>query len=393
MNVLWVTEEVPDRSGAHGGGGVRQAHLLLALAQHHPTTLLVAGHVDDDGVRPAVAAVHEVDPGTPLSGRRAAIAVRLGHDPFDVVLHRRAREAIAARIDELAAGTDAVVLHHHALAPLLGRCGRAVRVLHQFHVPHVEAAELAARAAPDRKRLLRRNAEHAARLQRSAAARAEVLVAAAADDVPALVGGATPAPRVVVAPNGVDLERFTPAPLPASPRVLLSGTLHHPPNVDGAVWLALEVWPNVRAAIPDATLEIVGRGPVPEVLALHRPEAGVSVHADVDDVLTHLHRARVAAVPIRFGTGTRLKVLEAFAAGRPVVTTTVGVAGIGGHAMVRDDPAGFAEAVVTLLTDDSLASSLATAGRAHVESRFAWPAIGERFAEDLAASVDAAAAR
>jgi glycosyltransferase involved in cell wall biosynthesis len=148
----------------------------------------------------------------------------------------------------------------------------------------------------------------------------------------------------------------------------------------------------VRAAIPDATLEVVGRGPVPEVLGLHRPEVGVTVHPDVADVRTHVHRARVAAVPIRFGTGTRLKVLEAFASGRPVVTTTVGVAGVGGHAMVRDDPAGFAEALMKLLTDDALASSLATAGRAHVESRFAWPAIGERFADDLAAAVDAAVA-
>ena len=94
-------------------------------------------------------------------------------------------------------------------------------------------------------------------------------------------------------------------------------------------------------------------------------------------------------MPLRIGTGTRLKALEAMAAGRPVVGTSVGLEGLGlvagTHAHVVDDPAGFAAAVIRVLTDDAHAEALATAGRALVEERFEWTAIGDLLARDLLA--------
>jgi glycosyltransferase involved in cell wall biosynthesis len=114
----------------------------------------------------------------------------------------------------------------------------------------------------------------------------------------------------------------------------------------------------------------------------------VAVHADVPAVEPFLRRARVAVVPLRIGSGSRLKALEALAAGRPVVGTTIGLGGLetvaGRHALVEDEPEGFAEAVVRLLGENDLAHDLARAGRELIEASYSWTRIGGRYAELLA---------
>ena len=191
---------------------------------------------------------------------------------------------------------------------------------------------------------------------------------------------------MLVAPNGVDVERYRPTPLPGRPSILMTGTFDYGPNVDGARWLCDEVLPRVRAEVPDATLTLVGRGPLPEVVALADRD-GVALHADVPEMAPFLEAARVAVVPLRVGTGTRLKALEAMASGRPVVGTSVGLEGLGLvaglHAAVADDADAFAAAIVRLLREDDHAEAMATAGRALVVERYHWPALADRFADDL----------
>ena len=363
MRVGWVTEEVPDRSGASGGGGIRQAHLLLALAARVEVRLVVAGHLADDAVRAAVAAVHEVD-ATAVEPRRLAVA--LGRrTTLETSAARRQRAALAAAIP----AADVVVLHHHALAALLARPRAGERwILHQFHVPAVEAAAVADSW------LLRRNAANTVRLQRWAADRAAAIVAVSDDDAARLGGRVT-----VVVPNGAD-PAIDATPVPADPRVVVTGSLDFPPNADGVRWLVSAVWPAVRAAVPGAVLDVAGRHPPPSLLAL-AGQHGVTITGDVPSALDHLRRARMAAVPVRFGSGTRIKVLEALAAGRPVVSTSVGVAGLGATpALVHDDAAGFAAAVVDVLTDDELARRLGAEGPG---AALRWPAIGASFADWL----------
>jgi glycosyltransferase involved in cell wall biosynthesis len=162
--------------------------------------------------------------------------------------------------------------------------------------------------------------------------------------------------------------------------------MHYPPNVDAVVWFCDAVLPRVQAAVPGASFDIVGRRPGPEVAALAR-RPGVRVHADVPDVRPHLAAARAVVVPVRMGSGTRIKALEAMAAGRPVAGTSVGLAGLdlcdGVHALVADDPAGLAAAVVRLLTDDEAARGLAARARAFVAERYAWSVVAGRFLEAL----------
>src|SRR5207237_4545978 len=133
---------------------------------------------------------------------------------------------------------------------------------------------------------------------------------------------------VIVVPNGVDPSVFPPSPIPREPRVVLPASLNYRPNVLGALWFCNEVWPRVQAEVPGACFDLVGREPVDEVLDLARLP-GVEVHPDVPQIAPWLERARVVVVPLWIGSGTRLKALDAMAAGRPVVGTSIGLQGVG----------------------------------------------------------------
>jgi glycosyltransferase involved in cell wall biosynthesis len=111
------------------------------------------------------------------------------------------------------------------------------------------------------------------------------------------------------------------------------------------------------------------------------------VHPNVREIAPYVEAARLAIVPLRIGTGTRLKALEGMSAGRPIVGTTIGLEGLGldagTHALIADDAASFADAVIRVLTNDELASRLASAGRSFVDQRYSWPEIGSLYVEKL----------
>jgi sugar transferase (PEP-CTERM/EpsH1 system associated) len=184
-----------------------------------------------------------------------------------------------------------------------------------------------------------------------------------------------PATPVAVVPNGVDLEYFSPyggAPQPLT--VVFNGVLDYRPNLDAARHLVDEIWPLVLQRRPGARLAIVGRGDRADAERLHRPS--VDVTGEVPDVRPHLARAAVVAVPIRMGGGTRLKVVEALAMGKPMVSTTLGCEGVdvrsGEHLLVADTATAFAEAVVRLFDDRAYAAALGSAGRARMEEQYSW---------------------
>jgi polysaccharide biosynthesis protein PslH len=158
------------------------------------------------------------------------------------------------------------------------------------------------------------------------------------------------------------------------PTILLAGVLCYPPNADGARWLVRQVLPHVRRTVPDVKIRLVG-APWPPVEELHDPPA-VTVVGRVPEMLPELAQADVVAVPIRFGSGTRVKILEAFAHRIPVVSTTIGAEGLQveqeRHLLLADTPEEFAVACARVLQDTDLRTRLVDAGEQLFRSSYTW---------------------
>ena len=179
----------------------------------------------------------------------------------------------------------------------------------------------------------------------------------------------------LLVPNGVDTRFF--ATLPRRPQpgsIVFTGAMRHAPNTEGALWFVERVLPLLRRELPEVSLAIVGADPPEEVQAL--ADEWVNVTGRVDDVRPWLAEASVAIVPLHAGGGTRLKILDAFAAGVPVVSTTLGAEGLavtdGAQLLLADTPEAFAMAVMRVLRDSALAERLADAGRETACALYDW---------------------
>jgi glycosyltransferase involved in cell wall biosynthesis len=180
-------------------------------------------------------------------------------------------------------------------------------------------------------------------------------------------------------PTGVDLEFFhyqPPPPVDAGspPTVVFTGSMDWAANIDGIQFFLSQVWPLVLAGRPEARFLIVGRNPPASLLALAQGLKNVEFTGFVDDVRTYVHAAHAFVIPLLVGGGTRIKAFEAMAMGCPVVSTAIGIEGLGAekdsHYLERDDAAAMAAALLELLCNDTLRNELARQARDLVETRF-----------------------
>ena len=188
--------------------------------------------------------------------------------------------------------------------------------------------------------------------------------------------GGTISNRISVVPIGIDTEQLAPISRPTdSKNILTLGTLHCPPNADGVRWFARKIFPMIRNQVPGSTLTIVGKNPPADIQRLAR-EAAIAVEGYVPDLAPYLEAAAVMVVPVRAGGGMRVRILEGFARGLPMVTTTLGLEGIeaepGHEILVADTPAEFADAASRLLGDEELRNELSKNGRKLVVETYDW---------------------
>lgn len=203
------------------------------------------------------------------------------------------------------------------------------------------------------------------------------------DDDAANLHKLNPGIPVSVIGNGVDLDRFTPLEeAGCQPTLLYAGTMHYHPNIDAVHYFFREIHPHLVKLIPEVRVSIVGHRPPEDVLSWQRLP-GVKITGSVPDIRPYLAECTATIVPLRLGGGTRLKIMESIASGRPVVSTSVGAQGLGmrhgEHLLLADDPIKFAEEAAGLLNDRELRRHLVAKARPFVVERFSWKALGEKF--------------
>jgi glycosyltransferase involved in cell wall biosynthesis len=346
----------------NSGSRLRTVHLARALAAELPLEMAVLGErgAADGEPYPVTAVPHRR---TRLGGLARSLA-----KPYGAAMAASPRLAALARERRLAVA--------QAQALWVVPAARAAGGTVVLDAHNVESALLRRMGAEERRPVHRLRwrweAAKTEHWERQAAATADAVCATS--DADAAFFERFGARTLVIVPNGVDAGGVPYAPPAPGHLIVYVGHYGYQPNAAAALELADEVLPRVRARVPDAALRLVGRDPTPAMRARE-----VEVTGTVPDVLPHWHSARVLVVPLRSGSGTRLKVLEALAAGVPVVSTPLGVEGLrlrdGEHVLVGESSADLAALAVRVVEDDALALRLSRAGRAEVERAYDWPAV------------------
>lgn len=406
LRVLFVVRNIPHVPST--GGLTRMFHLVRAVAQIADVTLVSAAddpaHVDLTMMQPICQHIRVVPcpvaQAQPTVGpkilRPVTRAMGIVHaltrsDPFPV--GQVDRLALRHEIRTLLQSNhyDVVVVDHTQLAGMLRDIVRAwsgpsIATLHDA------LSVLEYRKQETQRRAMRRRRPSISGLQvlrqmrsiERGILRSYSRVAAVSELDARNLRRLASEKAVDVIPNGVDIDYFAPADsnprsLPATNIIIFTGFLAYYTNSDSLRFFVDDIWPLIRGRRPDAQFWIVGANPTPEVEAMAR-HAGIEVFASVPDVRPYLEQSTVAIVPLRLGSGTRLKILEALAANRPVVSTTLGAEGLhleSGHDLLRaDTPAEFADAVVTLLECPDDARALAAHGQETVRRLYSWDTIG-----------------
>ncbi len=397
MRILYVTQIVP--YPPHGGVLQRGFNLLRELGRRHEVHLLAFNHRDELPPGEAVerskrelgafcrtVEYFDLWPKRSAAHKLLCLAVAALHpEPFSVLAHRSRQ--LSRRVAELCRGNpapDIVHLDTIALAQYRQCCGdRPVILAHH----NIESQLMRRRATFERGWLQRayvgREASKLRRLEARAADqfRANITVSVAdAEELRMICPGAVTA----VIPNGVDTVYFVPRRGQESPTLIFTGGMNMFANRDGVDWFLDGVWPSVKARVPDARFVAIGQRPSERLQAASAMDGAVQAPGFVQDVRPEVARAAIYIVPLRVGGGTRLKVLDAMAQGKAIVSTTLGAEGIdvrnGEHLLLADDARAFADCIVDLLNRPEERLRLGEAARRRAEEKYSWAMLGDRLA-------------
>jgi glycosyltransferase involved in cell wall biosynthesis len=388
LRVLWLTPEAPSVAG--GGGAIRSYHQLDGLARRGVRSTVVAPALLEQARQAKTPA--ELDAELRLVRRprsqteealrgleaRPALALDALRQPW-LALQAGVfwtRIGPVAKHEAASGRHDAVVVEHDFAAAWAAELPAELPALMVFHnaswryYERLDTLRGCAEAYRFRSFLRAELPRFTRGIAMSDAEREEIRELA-------------PALTVDVVPNGVDTSRLGAA-MPGSGKpgaLVFIGTLSYAPNAQGVVWFCEEVLPLVRAERPDVTFTIVGRG-APESVQALASHPGVTLTGWVEDVVPYMEAAQVAVAPLRMGAGSNLKVIEALAAGRPLVATRRAAQGFDVHdgedLLVADESGDFARAVLQLLGDEKLRLRLGTRGRALAQADYDWDALAER---------------
>ncbi len=398
--ILFLTQVLPYPLDA--GPKVRAYHMLRHLAQHHEITLVSFTRRDDpresiEHLRGVCADVRTVlmQRSMPQNLRAAAKSFATG---IPIVAARDETAAMTQAIRAAVADSEPDVIHadqlsmagYGQLAARLAGKRQPATILDEHNAIYLLTRRIAAvETNPLRRAIVDREARAFVRYEAEMCRAYDHIFTVTAEDKGHLLAlqpteaREAAASRFTVIPICVDPDRTAVVqPQRATPPTILHlGTMFWPPNVAGVLWFAREVLPLIHRVQPDARFVIVGKNPPGEILAL-TADPRIDVTGYVADPTPYLTAADAFIVPLHAGGGMRVKILDAWLWGMPIVSTPIGAEGIelldGENILLAQDPPTFASAVLALLQDQALNRNLRTQGRAWVESHYAWQTVYRR---------------
>jgi len=370
------------------GAAVRISNLTRRLAEHYRVSLLVLGEgTDDPGHREAYGPFCEQVlfhrlPKAPDPNLDSFHLLPPAATPFT---HRAVTDRISALVD--AHQISIVQLEFAELGGHIQREDNAATVLVEHDIGFTTQRRQRALGIGDRFDAAGRigagslDGIRQERFEINACALADQVHCMSENDRSTMAQRLGAADHLRVVPNGVDTRIFAPGPAADRRGALFLGSFPHLPNLDAFEYLMDTIWPEIRRRSPDTTLTVAGARPPESVLVRHGRD-GVRVVGEVDEVAPLYRDHRVLIVPLRAGSGTRLKILEAMASGLPVVSTTIGAEGLvladPPEVVLADDVDEMAEAVADLLAaDDDEIEARGARGRALVEAHYDWDSVTE----------------
>ncbi len=393
MRILYLSQLMPYPPDS--GPKVRQYYTLRYLTQHHQVTLVAFSRPDDppgavEHMQALCEAVHTV----PMVRSKLRDAVSLATswlkgDSF--IIRRDTIPEMTALVEREIAGGKYDIIQADQLwmaqYGLKGEGSSARRVLDEHNACFQIFQRLAQGEKNPLKRLaLEREWRALQRYEAWACSSFDRLVTVTEEDSKilgdlvdqaALSSDKRQATVTTTIPICVDTASVPAVrPTPGSQDVLLLGTMFWPPNIEGALWFARQVWPQVRERLPDATFTMVGKNPPEALRSLQGESSGIRVTGYVPDPLPYLEHAAAFVVPLFSAGGMRVKIVDGWRWGLPVVSTTIGAEGIryvdGENILIADEAGEFAAAVIRLLEDRELNLSLRRNGRLWVEEKYDW---------------------
>lgn len=387
MNVVTVSAYLP--YPANSGGRIRTLNLLTRLARRHTITF-VANRCSDPSESLAARAFLKDHGMNVVEVEQAAVAPKKGPSfylrlaanlaskvPYSVASHISPAMETAVRSLASRKSVDLWQAEWAASIEAFKSIPGARKIV---MAPNVETLIWERYAVnepnPLKRWYIHQQASKFEQYERQTFAAAERVVTVTHDDA-ALVRERFGMSRVDVVDNGIDRAYFESVKPARDPRkILFLGSLDWRPNLDAIGLLLDDIFPKVLEAVPDATLDIVGRGPSESLRKRIQATPSALLHADVADIRPYLAESGSMVVPLRIGGGSRLKILEALATGLPVISTTVGAEGLelrDGHEIeIADTPEAIAQGLVRSIREPQRAAEIAAKGRALVLDRYDW---------------------
>jgi glycosyltransferase involved in cell wall biosynthesis len=373
---------------------MRIYHILKNLTRSHEVTVVTYGSSEDkrnleknfDG---SLKAVHVLPPTWAKSWRRLGQLWSLWtrHSYIRTCAFSKGMQEKLDRI--LSEEAFDIVQTEYAMMGFFDLKTDAIKIIDATDIGHLFFRQMVETSStPLRKLYYRREFARQFREEIDVFGKQNAIFTTSMNDKDALEPFVPNVPKFVV-PNGVDTSYFTPsATMPEQWSLVFTAAMTYSPNADGIMYFLDEIFPAIQRQIPAAKIYVVGTGP--PMRLRRRASESVIVTGSVGDVRPYVWRSSVFVVPLRVGSGTRLKVLEAMSMKKPVVSTTIGAEGIdvadGESVLIADTPQAFADAVVGLLRDSAMREKLIRNGSDLVNLKYDWSVIGRR-AEEIYASV------